>query len=29
MLQTELITRNRTLYRGTASSWDMVPRCRA
>jgi len=29
ILQTELITRNRTLYGGTASSWDLVPRCRA
>jgi len=30
MLQTELIiTRNRMLYGGTASSWDLVPRCRA
>jgi len=27
MLQTELITRNRTLYGGTASSWDLVWRC--
>jgi len=29
MLQTELITRNRMLYGGSASSWDLVPRCPA
>jgi len=28
-VQTELITRSRMLYGGTASSWDLVPRCRA